>query len=60
MELSQSRAFEASREHFTQKSIVPGVEGHRLVEVQHVIVRIGGAVVHRKWQNNESAKRFIV
>ena len=46
MEPSQSRGLEASRKHFTQKSIVPGVEDHRLVEMKHVIVRIGRVVVH--------------
>ena len=59
MEPSQSRAFEVGWEHFTQKSIVPGIKDHCLVEVQHVIVRIRGAVVHNKWQDNESARRFI-
>ena len=60
MELGQTRAFEASREHFTQKSFVPSVEDHRVVEVQHMIVRVGGAVVHSEWRNNEFARRFIV
>ena len=60
MEPGQSQAFEADREQFTQKSIVPGVEDHLLVEVQHVIIRIRRVVVHSEWQNNESARRFIV
>ena len=60
MEPGQSWAFEAGREHFTQKSIIPGVEDHRLVEVQYVIVRIGGAVVHSEWLNKESTRRFII
>ena len=60
MESGQSRAFKAGREHFTQKSVVPSVEDHRLAEVQHMIIRVGGVVVHSKWRNNESARRFIV
>ena len=60
MEPGQSRALEASREHFTQKSIVPGVEDHRLVEMQHVIVRIGRAVVHGEGRYREAARRVII
>ena len=60
MEPSQSRALEAGREHFTQKSIVPGVEDHRLIEMQHVIVRIGRAVVHGKGWYREAAGRVII
>ena len=60
MELGQSRALEAGREHFTQKSIVPGVEDHRLVEMQHVIVWIGRAVVHGEGQYREAVGRIII
>ena len=60
MEPGQSRALEAGREHFTQKSIVPGIEDHRLVEMQHVIVRIGRAVVHGEGRYREAAGRIII
>ena len=60
MEPGQSRALETSREHFTQKSIVPDVEDHRLVEMQHVIVRIGRAVVHGEGRYREAAGRVII
>ena len=54
MELGQSRALEAGQEHFTQKSIVAGVEDHRLFEMQHVIVRIGRSVVHGEGRYREA------
>ena len=38
MEPSQGGTFQASRECFTQKSIVPGVKDHCLVKVQHMIL----------------------
>ena len=60
MEPGQIRALEAGREHFTQKSIFPGVEDHRLVEMQHVIVRIGRAVVHGEGRYREGARRIII
>ena len=60
MEPGQSRALEAGREHFTQKSIVPDVEDHRLVEMQHVIVRIGRTVVHDEGRYREAAGRIII
>ena len=60
MEPGQSRALEAGREHFTQKSIVLGVEDHCLVEMQHVIVRIERAVVHGKGRYREAAGRVII
>ena len=52
----QSQALEAGQEYFTHKSIVLDVEGHRLVEMQHVIVRIGRAVVHGKGRYREAAE----
>ena len=60
MEPGQSRALEAGREHFTQKSIVSGFEDHRLVEMQHVIVRIGRAVVHGERRYREATWRIII
>ena len=60
MEPGQSRALEAGREHFTQKSIVPGVEDHFLVEMQHVIVRVGRAVVHSEGRCREASGRVII
>ena len=60
MEPGQSQALEVSPEHFTQKSIVPEVEDHRLVEMQHVIVRIGRAVVHDEGRYREAAGRIII
>ena len=60
MEPSQSGALEAGQEHVTQKSIVPGVEDHYLVEMQHVIVRIGKAVVHGEGRYREVAGRFVI
>ena len=60
MEPSQSRALEAFREHFTQKSVVPGVEDHHLVKMQHVIVRIGRDVVHSKGWYREATGRVII
>ena len=53
-------ALEAGREHFTQKLIVPDVEDHCLVEMQHVIVRIGRVVVHREGQYRETTGRVII
>ena len=60
MEQSQSRVLKAGLEHFTQKSIVLGIEDHRLVEMQHVIVRIGRAVVHGEGWHREAAERIII
>ena len=60
MEPGQSQALEAGREHFTQKSIVPDVEDHCLVEMQHVIVRIGRVVVHGEGRYREAAGRIII
>ena len=60
MKPGQSRALEAGREHFTQKSIVPDVEDHCLVEMKHVIVRVGRAVVHRERRYGEVAGRVII
>ena len=54
MELGQSWALEAGREHSTQKSIFPDIEDHRLVEMQHGIVRIGRAVVHGQRRYREA------
>ena len=55
MEPGQSRALEAGQEHFTQKSIVPGVKDHLFIEMQHVIVRIGRAIVHGEGRHREVA-----
>ena len=60
MEPGQSRALEAGWENFTQKSIVPGVEDHRLVEMQHVIVRIRRSVVHGEGRYREATVRVII
>ena len=60
MEPGQSGALKAGREHFTQKSIVPGIEDHLLVEMQHVIVRIGRVVVHGEGRYREAAGRIII
>ena len=60
MEPGQSQALEAGREHLTQKSIVPGVEDHCLVEMQHVILRIRRAVVHSEGRYREAAGRVII
>ena len=60
MESGQSRALEVGWEHFTQKSIVPCIEDHRLVEMQHVIVRIGRVVIHGKGRYIEAAGRIII
>ena len=60
MEQGQSWALEAGREHFTQKSIVPGFEDHRLVEMQHVIVWIGRVVIHGEGRYREAAGRIII
>ena len=57
MEPGQSRALEAGQEHFTQKSIVPNVKDHRLVEMEQVIVRIGRAIVLGEGQYREAAGR---
>ena len=53
-------ALEAGQEHLTQESIVPSSENHRLVEVQHMIVWIGGAVIYSERRHNESTGRFVV
>ena len=60
MEPSQGGTFQASREYFAQESIVLGVKDHCLVNVQHMIIRIRGAVVHSKRWNDKSARRLIV
>ena len=60
MEPGQSRALKAGQEHFTQKSIVPGVEDHRFVEMQHVIIRIGRAVVQGEGRYREATGRVII
>ena len=60
MEQGQSQALEAGLEHFTKKSIVPGIEDHRLVEMQHVIVRIGRVIVHGKGRYREATGRVII
>ena len=60
MEPGQSGALEAGREYFTQKLIVPGVEDHCLVEMQHVIVRIRRAVIHGEGRYREAAGRFVI
>ena len=60
MESIQSRVLEAGREHFPQKSIIPGVEDHCLVEMQHVIVRIRRAVVHGEGWYREATRRFVI
>ena len=60
MEPGQSQALEAGREHFTQNSIVPDAEDHRLVEMQHVIVRIERAIVHGEGRYREAAGRIII
>ena len=60
MEPGQSGALEAGRKHFTQKSIVPGVEDHCLVEMQHVILRIRRAVVHGEGRYREVVGRFVI
>ena len=59
MEPSQGGTFQACWENFTQESIVPGVKDHCLVKVQHMIIRIKGAVVHNKRWNEKSARRLI-
>ena len=60
MEPGQCRALEAGQKHFTHKSIIPGVEDHRLVKMQHVIVRIGIVVVHGEGRYREAAGRIII
>ena len=60
MEPGQSRALEDGWEHFTQKSIVLGVEDNRLVEMEHVIVRIGRSVVHGEGRYREAVGRIII
>ena len=60
MEPGQSRTFQATWEYLTQESIVLGVKDHCLVEVQHMIIGIRGAVVHRKRWNDKSARRLII
>ena len=60
MKPGQSRALEAGLENFTQKSIVPGVEDHCLIEMQHVIMRIGRAVVHGEGRHREAVGRIII
>ena len=60
MEPGQSRALEASRECFTQKSIIPGVEDHRLVEMQYLIVRIERAVIHGEGRHREAVGRITI
>ena len=60
MEPGQSGTFQATWEYLTQEPIVPGVKDHCLVEVQHMIIGIRGAVVHRKRWNEKSARRLII
>ena len=60
MEPSQGGAFQASREYFTQDSIVSGVKDHFLVKEQYMVIQIRGAVVHSKRWNDKSARKLIV
>ena len=60
MEPGQSRALEAGWEQFTQKSIVPNVEDHCLVKMQHVIVWIRRAAIHSEGRYREAATRVII
>ena len=60
MEPGQSRVFQASWEYLTQKSIVADVKDHCLVEVQHMIIWIRGAVVHGEWRYDESARWLVI
>ena len=60
MEASQGGTFQASWEYFTQESIVSDVKDHCMIKVQHMIIRIRGAVVHSKRWNEKSVRRLIV
>ena len=41
-------SFQASQEHFSQKMVIPRAHNHRLVKVQHVVVRVRRAIIHGK------------
>ena len=60
MKPGYSRALEAGREHLTQESVVPGVENHCLVEMQHMIVWVGRTIVHGEGWHGESAGRIVI
>ena len=59
MELGQGGSLQAGQEHSAQKSVIPRAQNHRLVEVQHVVVRVRGTIIHGKRQDNKSAGRLI-
>ena len=47
---NQARAgpFKLGREYLAKKTIIPRAKNHRLVEVQHVVVWVRGAIMHGK------------
>ena len=46
MEPRQSGSFHAGQEYLAQKTIIPCIENHRLVEVHHVVIQVRGAIIH--------------
>ena len=44
------RALETGWEYFTEQSIISGTKDHCLIIMQHMIIWVGGAVVHgERW-----------
>ena len=50
---------QAGREHFVQKKVISCAQNHRLVEVQHVVVWVRGAIIHGKQRYSEVVGRLI-
>ena len=59
VESGQSRSLQGGREYLAQKTIIPHTKNHRLVEVQHVVVWVRGAIIHGKRRYGKAVGRLI-
>ena len=50
---------QASQEYFAQKTVIFRAQNHCLVEVQHVVIRVKGAIIHGKRRYDKAARRLI-
>ena len=46
MELGQTGPLQAGHEYLTQEVVISCAKNHCLVKVQHMVVRVNGAIVH--------------
>ena len=51
--------FQTSQEYLAQKTIIPCAKDHYLVEMQHVVVWVRGAIIHVKRWYGKAARRLI-